>query len=316
MCYGRGVGYQKGSGFAIGLDLGGTDLKSGIVAPDGALSAFSKRPSRTLESAEAPLEVIVAAVEELRSKSPEPPVAVGLGSPGAIDPASGTLIGRTAHLPHWDSLPLRALLERRLSLPVRVDNDANLAALAESRAGAARGARVSLTLTLGTGVGCGVVVEGRVFRGASGGAGEIGHLPIGDGADPCACGVAHCVEPEASASGLVRRARASGLEAPDAGAVFAAAERGEAVAAALVERMTDRLGACIAIAVDLFQPDIVVIGGGGARAGESLLRRVRVAVLRHALPSHTRSLKIELASLGEQAGTIGAGLLGWEAAAG
>jgi glucokinase len=299
---------------AIGLDLGGTDLKSGIVAADGSLRGFAKRPSRVLESATAPLEELVAAVASQRSGEEEPPVAVGLGCPGVIDPETGAQVGRTANLPHWDSVPLRAWLEQRLGLPVRVDNDANLAALAESRLGAARGARVSLTITLGTGIGCGVVAGGRIFRGAFGGAGEIGHFPIGDGRHPCPCGVPGCVEPEASVGGLVRLAREQGLDAPDAGAVFAAAERGETRAVPLVARMTDRLGACIAIAVNLLQPDIVVIGGGGARAGEALLVPVRAAVLRYALATHTRALVITGATLGERAGVVGAGLLAWDSA--
>ncbi len=299
--------------YAIGLDLGGTDLKAGLVSSRGEVAHFQRRPARAGEDADAPLRVIARAVSELRAAAGGPLVGIGLGCPGVIDPASGALVGRTAHLPHWDSLPLRALLAERLGSGLVVENDANLAALAEDRAGAARGARASLTVTVGTGIGCGVIVEGRVLRGAHGGAGELGHLPL-DGRHPCRCGVPGCVEPECSGSGLAARAAEAGLAAPDAAAVFAAASAGDARATRLIERMTDRLGALIAAAVQLFDPDVVVVGGGVANAGEALMDPLRAAVKRYALESHHRGLRIAPAELGERAGVVGAGLAAWDAA--
>ena len=299
--------------YAIGLDLGGTDLKAGLVTFAGELRGFVRRPSRTEESADAPFEVVLETAAELGRRSGGPgPLPVGLGCPGVIESGSGAQIGTTAHLPHWDGMAVRERLVPSLGSRVRVDNDANCAALAEARIGAARGARVSLTLTLGTGIGCGIVVDGRVMRGAHGGAGEIGHLPLGSGALRCRCGVERCVEPEASASGLVEAARAAGLEVADGAAVFAAAARGDAVATQLVDRMADRLGALISIAVDLLDPNIVVVGGGVAQAGEPLFARLHAALQRYALRSHQRQLRVVAAALGERAGTIGAGLMAWE----
>ncbi len=296
----------------IGADLGGTGLKAALVGSSGKLSHFLKTPSRASESAQGPLEAIAAAVAALRSRAGVAPGGVGLGAPGPIDPQSGALIGATPHLPHWKDLALRAHLEDLLAIPVAVDNDANCAALAEARLGAARGTRSSLTVTLGTGVGCGIVLEGRVVHGAFGGAGELGHLPLGSGRYTCRCGVRNCVEPEASASGLVARARESGLDAPDAAAVFAAAARGEAEAVRLVDHMTDRLGALLAVAINLLNPEVVAVGGGVAQAGEALFGRLRAAVERYALESHRRGLKLVAAELGERAGTIGAGLMAWQ----
>ena len=169
----------------IALDLGGTDLKAGLLDRAGTLAHFTRRPSRTLENAEAPIDVIAEASNELRARAGGHVGGTGLGSPGAIHPVSGALVGRTPHLPHWDALPLRELLRARLGLPVSVDNDANCAALAESALGAARGTRTSITVTLGTGVGCGIVADGRVLRGARGGAsepsywtGSAGRVPV------------------------------------------------------------------------------------------------------------------------------------------
>jgi len=301
--------------FALGLDLGGTALKAAWIARDGSITEFRKRPSNTNDSASAPLDALERAVAELRAAQPDVvPIGAGLGAPGVIDPDTGSQVGRTAHLPHWDSFPLGAEVAKRLGVPVRVDNDANLAALAETRIGAARGARTALMVTLGTGIGCGIVIEGRVVHGAFGGAGELGHLPIGSGEVPCRCGVERCVEPEASASGLVRTARERGLEVTDAGEVFARAEQGESLAIDLVDHMTDRLAAVLAVAIHVVNPEVVVMGGGGAQAGEPLLGRVRKALDRYVLATHRQHLRLVPAMLGERAGVVGAGLLAWDGA--
>ena len=300
--------------YVVGLDLGGTDLKAARVMADGRLEDFRKTPSRAAESAEGPLEAIAEAVDSLSGGIRESMVGVGLGSPGVIDPGSGALAGATPHLHFWDAFPLRERLAARLGVPVSVDNDANLAALAEHRLGAARGARVSITVTVGTGIGAGIVVDGRVMRGARGGAGEIGHLALGGGGAACRCGIPGCVEPEASGSGLARQARALGLVPAEASSVFAAAAAGDERARALLEGMADRLGAAIGAAVNLIDPEIVVVGGGVAQAGEALMAPLRAAVNRYTLATHRQGLSVVVAALGERAGVVGAGLMAWDAA--
>jgi glucokinase len=298
------------SEWVIGLDLGGTDLKYARVHADGALEGFRRTASRTGESAEAPLAVLTESIRALAGE--QRPRAVGLGCPGVIDPRTGALVGETAHLPHWRDLALAQVLGERTGCVVAVDNDANCAALAEARVGGGRGGSVVLMITLGTGIGAGLVVNGRVHRGAHGGAGEIGHIPIGDGRLACRCGVPNCVEPEASGSGLSRQARDAGLGELDAAEVFALAARGESRAQAMIERFSDRLGAVIAIAVQVVDPDIVVIGGGVAQAGDPLLAGVRASFEHHVLASHRRRTRIVPAALGERAGVVGAGLLAWD----
>lgn len=299
----------------LAFDLGGTDLKAARVDRNGRIERHVRLPSRTRESADAPFAAMREAAQRLEADGAAP-VAIGLGCPGMIDPRSGALVASTAHLPHWRDLGLRERLTREFGRPVAVDNDANAAALAEARLGAARGAALAVVITLGTGIGCGIVVDGRVLRGAGGGAGELGHLPFGSGVAACACGIERCLEPEASGSGLLRAARAAGLEAPDAAAVFAAAAAGNATAGTLVDAMGDRLGAALAAAVNVLNPDVLVIGGGVAQAGAPLFERLERALARHALASHRRGLRVAPAALGERAGVVGAALLAWEAASG
>jgi glucokinase len=301
--------------FAVGLDLGGTDLKAACVFADGRIEAFGKRPSRAAESAEGPLVAMAEAVAELADGRRASLIGVGLGSPGVIDPATGALAGNTPHFPHWGAFPLRERVAERVQAPVVAGNDANMAALGEHRLGAAAGAKVSITLTIGTGIGAGIVVDGHVLTGAWGGAGEIGHLPLGRTGILHVCGVQDCVEPEASGSGLAALARRWGMHPAEARTVFAAAAAGEPRAVAALEAMADRLGATIGAAVSLINPEVVVIGGGVAQAGDALFAPLRQAVNRYTMITH-RGVRIVPAALGEQAGVAGAGMLAWDARGG
>lgn len=296
--------------FTAGLDLGGTSLKAARVDREGHAHGFFKLPSRVLESAEAPLDAMADALATLEADGAI--AQVGLGCPGVVDQVRGVLVGRTAHLPHWEDWPIRDAVRTRLGRAIVVDNDANLAALAEHRLGAARGCRSSLTITIGTGIGCGIVIDDRVWHGAWGGAGEIGHLPLGSGEVPCRCGIPGCVEPEASGEGLALASLVLGLDPADAASLFAAARTGESRAIARVAHFSDRLGAAIGSAINLLNPECVVIGGGVARAGDALMLPLREAVERYTLPSHWNRLRLAAATLGERAGSIGAGLLAWD----
>ena len=293
---------------AIALDLGGTDLKFARVARDGSVIDSGLVPSRALDGERALMAVLASAAAGLR----EGACAVGLGCPGVIDPRTGALVDETPHLALPKNFPITERLSRDLGLPVYADNDANLAAWGEARMGAARGARVSVTFTVGTGVGCGIVAEGRVLRGAWGGAGEVAHAGMRSPGPVCECGVAGCLEPLSSGSGLARRALEAGIAAAEARDVFVAAEAGNRVAARLIAEMADALGQQIATVVQVVNPEVIVVGGGIARAGEAWLEAVRQAVRRYAMTSHTHGLRIVAAALGNRAGVTGAGLLAWE----
>ena len=298
---------------AIGIDLGGTTLNAGLVDEAGVIEHFIQEPCRVAENAEAPLIAIESVVRRLRELAGASVVAAGLGLPGVIDPEHGALVGSTPHLPHWRDFPIRDCLAPRLGLPLVVDNDANLAAFGEYRCGAARGARLAIMVTVGTGVGCGIVADGKILRGAFGGAGELGHLPIGHGEVECRCGVPNCIEPEMSGSGLAREAAREELAERNASELFEAAAGGDVVATRLVDAMTDRLALTLSVAINLLNPDVVVMGGGVMNVGEPLLARLRAGVRHYALKSHRSDLKLVASALGERSGVAGAGLLALEA---
>jgi len=295
----------------VAFDLGGTELKAARIAAGGRVERFTRVPSMAGDG-EAPLFAAIALAARQLDVADSPGV-VGFGSPGVIHPASGIIIDRTPNVRLTPDFPMRDRLERLFDRRVVIDNDANCAALAEHEAGAAKGARVSITVTVGTGVGSGIVVDGRIVQGAFGGAGEIGHVPVGSEGPPCGCGVQGCAEPMASGSGLLARAREAGLDVDSARDVF---ESGDPRAADVIARMIDHLARILGAATQVLNPDVIVVGGGVAQAREKLFGPLREALERYTLASHRERLKLVPATLGEQAGVIGAGLLAWQAQGG
>lgn len=292
----------------LAFDLGGTDLKVARIAGNGTVHGFTKLPSNAIHGEAALFEAITLAADSV-GQANHLGIA-GFGSPGVLHPESGIIVDRTPNLRLPPDYPMKTRLEALLGTRVVIDNDANCAALAEHTAGAARGARVSLTVTVGTGVGCGIVIDGRVLRGSFGGAGEIGHMPLGSDGPRCRCGVVGCAEPMASGAGLVARAQEAGLEVLSAREVF---ESADPRAALVIEHMVDHLARMLGAATALLNPDVIVVGGGVAQAGEALLAPLRAACERYMLGSHRKALRIVPALLGEQAGVIGAGLGAWQA---
>jgi glucokinase len=292
----------------LAFDLGGTDLKVARITGEGVVHGFTKLPSNASQGESQLFAAITHAAHTVGSNGG--PAIAGFGSPGVLHPETGIIVDRTPNLRLPADFPMRARLELVLGRRVVIDNDANCAALAEHTAGGGRGARVSLTVTVGTGVGCGIVVDGRVVRGSFGGAGEIGHMPLASDGPACGCGVVGCAEPMASGSGLVARAREAGLAVTNAREVF---DSGDPRAAAVIERMVDHLARMLGAATALLNPDVIVVGGGVAQAGERLLAPLRRQCDRYMLGSHRRALRIVPATLGEQAGVIGAGLQAWQA---
>lgn len=308
-----------------GVDLGGTKILGRVFDPAHPTTVVASARVDTPRGGEAILDALVEVVHRLADGLPAGGgalAAVGVGAAGLID-LHGVL--RFApNLPTVIDLDLGATLTRRLSLPVAVDNDANCAMVAEHRLGAALGANDAVLVTLGTGIGAGTIVHGRLQRGAAGFAGEPGHMVVDPTGPPCPCGRRGCWERFASGSGLGRLAR----DAAEAGradrlvslAGDASAVRGEHVTIAALEGDPDALVVLrdfawwvalgVANLVNLLDPEVVVVGGGLVAAGDALLVPTRQAyaglVLAH---DHRPPVRIVAAGLGPDAGAIGAGLL-------
>lgn len=305
----------------IGVDVGGTKLLAATVGPGFEVHDRVLRSSRVGGAREL-LEAVAELVQDVSAAAPGPVTAVGLGVACLFD---GPLAVTGPNVPLAD-LEVAAVMQRRLGLPVFADNDANTAALAEARHGAGRHASVMAMLTVGTGIGGGLVLDGELFRGAVGAAAEFGHMVVDLDGPPCqgTCPNRGCLEAVASGTALIREALAvagvrgdsalgqavaEGVE-PNATVVAGLAEAGDAAAAEVLERIGQRLGVGVSNLVNGLNPDVVVIGGGvGEACGERLLGPVRQTVAERALPPSRDVVEIRGASLGAAAGALGAAAL-------
>lgn len=308
----------------IGIDAGGTKLLGAVV--DERLSVGHRvRHLWRGEGREAVLDAMAQVVEEARATAPDA-AAVGFGIPSLVEWSTGRSLS-SVHLP-LEGVPFRDLMAERLGLPVAVDNDANLAALAEQRHGAARGARDVAMLTLGTGIGGGLVLGGELYRGSVGAGAELGHMVVEiDGPDCFGdCPGRGCLEALASGSAIARdglevaaarpdsalgRALAAGVEITGL-LVTEAAVAGDAAATEVVELAGRRLGAGITGIVNAFNPEVVVVGGGVSAAGELLLGPARAVVMERALRPSREAVRIVAAQFGPEAGMLGAAELALE----
>ena len=309
----------------IGVDLGGTKLLAGTV--DAQLRVHHR--AYRLARPDAALDTIVEAVVEAREATDRDVVAVGVGMPCLVEPRRGVAMACN-HLPLVD-VPVRDLLAERLDLPVVVDNDTTAALVAETRWGAARDARDVLMLTIGTGVGGGVLVDGRVLRGTSGAGAELGHVVIDAGGPPCPgnCPGRGCLEAFVSGPALANEGLRRAVEHPDSGLARARAagreitgplvtelaHDGDVVAREAVLTLGRHLGVGIASLVNVFNPELVVVGGGLVAAGELLLEPARAEMHARALLPARDAVRIVAAAFGDEAGMIGAALLAREPSA-
>ncbi len=305
----------------LGIDVGGTNIKGGVVSEAGEIVREASRPTPAGRDAEEVTDAIAAVIRELAAG--ETLGGVGLGCPGTVDDERGEVVcAFNLGMIHYD---LRAALKARTGFSIRLGNDANVAALAESAVGAARGAQSAVILTLGTGLGCGVVLGGRMLTGYTGAASELGHMVIVEGGAPCSCGRRGCFEAYASATALIRMTEEEMARCPeslmhalaresgrvDGRTAFTARERGDAAAARVVDAYVRHLAVGVANVVNIFFPEVIAFSGGVANQGEALLaplqEQVRLQEFGGAYVSrHTRLVSC---TLGYRAGVIGAALL-------
>lgn len=311
---------------AVGVDAGGTKIVAGLVAGDGTVVTRLRRTTPRGGDGDAITEVIAGAVEELCTSGPLP---VGVGAAGIVDPA-GT-VRYAPNIPAWADYPLAAALHARLRVPVVVGNDANVAAWGEYRVGAGSGGtgagggpRSMVMLTVGTGVGGGLVLDGKLVVGQHGLGAEFGHIVVAEGGPRCGCGNHGCLEALASGTAIGRAAeeaaaegrippasRLAAAERPLLGkAVTVAAYAGDEFAVALLAERGFWLGVGISALVNALDPALVVVGGGAMEAGEFLLAPARAAAAERVMGQAHRVLPpIVAAELGDEAGIVGAALL-------
>jgi glucokinase len=305
------------------VDIGGTKIAVGIADADGQLVASDTFPTLPDRGPEVVLGETAARLRGLALGRGVAFEAVGVGCVGPLDPRIGTLMN-PPNFPGWSYVPVKAHLERALGARVTIDNDANVAALAEYRHGAGRGARVMVYATVSTGVGGGIVLDGRLLHGIGGGAGEFGHQTVRPDGPLCGCGNRGCLESLASGTAIARRAReavaaggARGVLAAaggDPGAIHAghvaqAAREGDPDAQAIWDAAMGDLAIGLGNVVTTLAPDRLVIGGGVTRAGEQLLGPVKAGLARHVRMVPVNELEVRLASLADDVGLVGAAAL-------
>lgn len=293
----------------IGVDVGGTKTLAAVVDREGEIEQQVVR-STDVSSQDALLAGLDAIVEELREGREI--AALGFGIPSRVDQRTGRAVA-SVNIPLAD-VDFRDRMRDRHGLPVGIDNDANAATIGEWQAGAAKGARHVVMLTLGTGVGGGLILDGRPFRGATGVGAELGHIVIGIDGPPCGCGGHGHLE--SYASGRVADAAARRLygRGSDGHELVERGKKGEAEAVEALAEIGRHLGAGIASLVNVFEPELVVVGGGfGSSAGDLLLGPAREVLAVEGLEPARDTVRIVQAQLGFHAGVIGAAMVGFEA---
>jgi glucokinase len=291
---------------AIGIDLGGTELRAAVVSADGEVLAHARTATAALDG---PAAVISQMVDLVGQIAPGHDVCgVGIGSPGPLDAKAGVVVHASTLL-GWNDVPLAKLAEARLGLPVRLDNDANVAALAEWRFGAGRGLRHMVYVTVSTGIGGGVILDGKLMHGRGSLAGEIGHMAITEAPILCTCGAFGCWEALASGTALGQRATELGTLGPvTARDVARLAEAGDPTAVRLLAEEARYLGLGFANLLHLYAPELIVVGGGVSECLPAMRPTIEAVIRRQAMPTY-RDVPIVAAALGHRAGVIGAALL-------
>ncbi|HEV2763419.1 MAG TPA: ROK family protein [Pyrinomonadaceae bacterium] len=312
------------------VDVGGTKIALGLSDPGGRTTRpFRRFPT---EVARGPHRIVEHALDELErmvAESGARLAAVGVGCGGPLSRRRGLILS-PANLPGWDEFPIVDLIRERLGVPVRLDNDANAAALAEHVYGAGRGAENMVYMTISTGIGGGLIVGGRLIHGLGDAAGEIGHMIVVPNGAPCGCGSRGCLETICSGTNIARRAKerlagglrssvllegGGGVEGVTARAVAEAARAGDELAAEVWDETIEYLALGVGNVIAAFAPEAVVLGGGVSTAGEQLLGPLRRRIRESVKIAPVEEVRIEQAALGGDSGVYGALILGRQALA-
>lgn len=292
----------------LAVDLGGTNIRMAAVASDGEILHLTRQPT---PKSVTPVELI-SITGELADEC-EGHIGPNIGLRGiafaAPAPASKDCDGvltRLPNIPTLNGMNLKAALRARFPFPVTVENDATAAAIGEHWLGASKGLRASIMVTLGTGVGGGLIIEGEAYRGVDGTAGELGHFCVVPDGHPCGCGGRGCVEQYASATAIVRMARESGLDLSTSRDVFNAYKEGDERAAIVFRQMGSYLGIILAGLVNTLNPEMIVIAGGASAAWDAFINPLKAEIRQRGFQAPAKRVKIARTQLGDNAGILGA----------
>ena len=310
--------------YKIGVDVGGTNVKVALVDKTGSIVYSDTVPTRAEMGYEYTISNIIKAIQDLMKESKvlkEAIEGIGFGFPGQIDCDNG-IVRLAPNIPGWVNIPIAEIVSKEFGIPVKVDNDVRCAALAELNYGAGKGAKNMICITVGTGIGSGIIMNGKLVRGASNAAGELGHIKLQmEGGPICGCGDTGCLEAFASGPAIVALAeeyirggkstKYRELANPDITPyiVAEAAKQGDVVAKKIFEIVGGYIGIGLASVVNLLNPEKVVIGGGVADAGDLLFNPIKKTLSERTMPIQGAAVEIVHAELGNTAGVIGASLL-------
>ena len=316
--------------YVVGVDMGGTKILAAVIDAKGEIVQQAKRATKPKKGPEEVIERITRCIREAidgAELKPSQIRAIGIGSPGPLDPETGVII--FAPNLGWSNVPLKAKLEANLSIPTFVDNDVNVGTLGEYAFGAGRGVKNLVGIFVGTGIGGGIILDGKLFHGVNKTAGEVGHMIVEVKGPRCGCGNFGCLEAVASRTAITRdlqkailkKGKKSKLTELNGGnldlirskAIARAVKHGDKPTIKVVQRAAKYLGISVASIVHFLNPEMVVLGGGVVEAmGDSLLDPIRHAAAEYALPTTMDGVQIVAATLGDNAGVIGASVLARE----
>jgi glucokinase len=317
---------------AIGLDLGGTNLKGGIVSEEGEVYQFTITPSGVPEGPEKILENLVTLSRIFLKKAGEMGISmsgIGVATPGIIDPTFGGITGGADNLPGWRGTPFMKTLYQEFKLPIHAHNDVTAITLGELRYGAGKGKKNVVLAAFGTGIGGGIVIDGKLYGGHTGYGGEIGHMAIRADGYRCSCGIRGCWEEYASIRGILRTARGhiskdnlkestiyikinNKIENLTPKVLFDSAREGDRLALQIVDEVGNNTAIGIGNLINIFNPELVIVGGGIALAGEIFVESIKKHIHLWTLKDSRDAAEIVLAKLGEKAGVVGASALVFE----
>lgn len=312
----------------LAFDLGGTKIAFGVVSEDGHILKSGRIETHASQGPEQAIQRAIEAAKNLLAElnlKPSDLIGIGIASPGPLDIKRGCVDG-SPNLPGWTGYPIESTLSKAFGLPARIDNDANAAALGEYLFGAGKGKRNLIYVTISTGIGGGAIIDGKLMRGANGNAAELGHLTLDIKGPACPCGGNGCFEVMASGTAIARRTRealakgtasqiltlAGSADAITAHHVLQALAQKDALAIKIWDETTEYLGRGLAVIINTFNPEMIVVGGGVTAAGDTLFVPMRTKALKYAFPRLAAVCSIIPAGLGADVGVVGAAACAFE----